>query len=321
MKYVEKPGHSPLLIAALIQADREYREQLHAWLHENYPEYSGPNDNISVTTLNAPPRMVQLVRRHADKIVIDPIEDNFYTLFGKVVHFFLEQNHREWERVEERKGAVIKIAGRKILIHGQADVYDERAYRLEDHKYTSTYSVSKDNEGYEAQLNVLAYIWERHGLPVEEIFNNYMFRDFVSNGREKFGEHYPTEKALYKPIPRWDNDRVKLYIAERVRLHVKAQDIPDDKLPHCTPEERWQELSFAAVRKSNRTKKWNKTADKVSGKKEEIEEFISKNKVDAKGQALTYRIDERLSSPKRCEKYCKAAPFCSQYQASKKQKH
>jgi hypothetical protein len=77
-------------------------------------------------------------------------------------------------------------------------------------------------------------------------------------------------------------------------------------LPLCTKEERW--TSGGGVRFIYRTKKGDYTKrPKIAHTPAELEK-LKQEYADA-----GYKTEKILSTPKKCLKYCLAAPFCSQH--------
>lgn len=294
----ERNDLSPIFMRALSLANDRYVDDLNQWLDEWEFDYQ-----ISVTSLAKPPRERQLTERNYDEIVIDPM-DNYWTLFGNAVHNILESAVIEGEKVEERLGVIIKVLGKNVLIHGQADYYCRKDAYLEDHKYTSAWSVLKEKDEHVAQLNVLAWIWRMDGKPVEEIKNNYLFRDW--SPRNKHIEGYPQEQALLVPVPLWKTKNVVEYVTERAEAHIKAAEAKTEDLPLCSEKERWADGGGMRIHYKTQKGEWSKRPYFCRTKEEfkkRIEELkgreIKKEKVHAK--------------PKKCLNYCLAAPFCSQH--------
>ena len=109
------------------------------------------NADYSVTELIAPPRIIQLRRRHDNEITVDPY-DRIWLLFGKLVHGKLEDHAGFNSLSEERLHTV--IGG--IKVSGAPDLYEDEC--IWDYKTTSLYSV-KDGlkPEWEAQTNLYRF--------------------------------------------------------------------------------------------------------------------------------------------------------------------
>jgi hypothetical protein len=82
------------------------------------------------------------------------------------------------------------------------------------------------------------------------------------------------------------------------------ESVPDDELPICSPEERYNSGDKYAVMKKGR-----KTAMRVLDSKEEAEKWMKDNGGD--------HIDVRSGEDKKCLDYCAACEFCSYYKSLK----
>jgi hypothetical protein len=89
---------------------------------------------------------------------------------------------------------------------------------------------------------------------------------------------------------------------------AEAEKLPDDELPICTPEERFNSGDKFAVMKKGR-----KTALRVLDSMEEAEQWKTNN---GKGDFIEVRPGE----DKKCADYCSVCDFCSHYREQAKEK-
>ena len=80
----------------------------------------------------------------------------------------------------------------------------------------------------------------------------------------------------------------------------RCEQLPDDELPLCTPEERYNSGDKYAVMKKGR-----KTALRVLDSMEEAEKWMADNGGD--------EIEVRPGEDKKCIDYCSACEFCNYY--------
>lgn len=315
MRYKERNDLDPVLVFALKHIPTLYQSEVDGWLTANYPAYK--DRHISVTALAKPPRQRQLFARHHDEFIVDPM-DNYYSIYGTALHQMMEMladqlqvELNEPVKTEQRIGRVFKVNGEKWLVHGQLDLYYPNSYRLVDHKYCSVWTAMEEQPEYDAQLNVLKYLAERQKtpMPVEEIFNSLLFRDWRSSDAKRLGDRYPTEKAMYRHVDVWPEEKTRQWVVDRLKMHISNSDREDDQLTECTPEEIW--CDWRVIRKSKRTKRWNKTPDK-QGKKEVCEEYLKENKGDEE-----LKLEQGV--PKRCLYYCQCNVVCNQFKAWQKE--
>jgi hypothetical protein len=90
------------------------------------------------------------------------------------------------------------------------------------------------------------------------------------------------------------------WLSDRFALIARAEKLPDDELPLCTPEERFNSGDKYAVMKKGR-----KTALRVMDSLEEAERWKSEHGGD--------EIQKRPGEDKKCLDYCSACQFCSHY--------
>jgi hypothetical protein len=81
-----------------------------------------------------------------------------------------------------------------------------------------------------------------------------------------------------------------------------AEQVADDELPMCTPEERWHKPDTWALKK-----KGNKRALRVYDSELDAEEHFRNGTMNG----LKLEVEHRLGSDPRCESYCKVKEFCS----------
>ena len=267
---------------------------------KNDPYNSGPCD-ISVTRLIAPPRKVALEALHYKELEEDASQ-RIWSLFGQAMHVILERAETVAD-TEQR----LSIERCGWTISGQFDNFDAIKGTLTDYKVTSVYSAkSKAHTDYEAQLNLLAHILRCNGYTVNSIQIVAILRDF-SPCKLQRETNYPTTPVQTIFFPLWSEEKCEEYIYERIRLHQEART----KLPRCSDEETWKTPDTYALMKDNR-----KTAVKLFEDRNEAVKAYNTACDKAKNEELYY-VQIRPGRCIRCEDYCPAKKFCSQYQEYK----
>lgn len=280
--------------------------------------------HLSVTTLPRSPRQRILFNRHSNKIVLDPLS-GFWKLFGHVVHTIMEKYPQVGDLIEERLG--FEVDG--CYVHGAADLYSFSTETLQDYKITKANSMLYGLKfEYEAQLNVLAYIFRHHGFIVKNLQNVFLFRDWDPR-MIKEGSLYPKEQIQVVNIPMWDDAKTLAYIKERVRLHISNDNVADDSLPHCTDQELWRKPERYAIHKIDPKtghKALSTTGDgKLMRAKATVDSVAEahawmdhpKNMFDAKQKPIQYEYVVKPAVATRCN-WCEIKEFCSQYRAEQK---
>jgi hypothetical protein len=269
----------------------------------NDPYTKGKSD-FSVTELLQPPRARALINKHRDEIVED-VADRLFALMGQIGHAILERAGGE-SLVERRFFA--KVA--TFTISGQADlVITPEGSELIDYKFCSVWTMLNGvKPEWTQQVNILRYLAANDigDVGKEPIYCDInkanivaIFRDWSKPkaGREK---DYPQSQVKVFPVELWPLEKTEEFICNRIAAHITAEKI----LPLCTDEERWRTQEKWAVMKEGR-----KSAVKLYDHKEHA--IIS-----TRGESKLY-IQHRPGESKRCEFYCNAAPFCTQFQSEK----
>jgi len=259
--------------------------------------YDKGDCDYSATELLIPPRARALMREHKDEITEDASE-LIFRLIGDIGHLLLERAGEGSGYVEKRFFA--DIAGRKVS--GKADLIclPDQGHQLIDYKFTSIYTtMDGPKREWTEQLNILAYLAKRNGVDIGSANIVAIYRDW-SKPKAAREKDYPKSQVAVLPIELWPEDKQREFITYRIVQHEAAKTA----LPLCTPEERWQTPNQWAVKK-----KGNKRATRVFDNEEQAEAAVTFGD--------NMEIEFRPGESKRCECYCAAAPFCSQYLSTK----
>ena len=130
-----------------------------------------------------------------------------------------------------------------------------------------------------------------------------LFKDWRKSELIRKGDEYPIVPMMPLDLPILAFPEVEKYLRERIAIHKKAYEQSDTELPLCTSKEMWEQPATYAVFKRGAT---SGRAVRVFDSYREADNFIG-------AQTLTYEVIERRGKRTRCEGYCPAAPFCSQY--------
>ncbi len=267
-------------------------ESLYTALSANW--YSQPG-HISVTGLIQPPRIRQLMLRYENQIEED-VSDKIWMLLGSAVHDVLERAETARSLQEER----LKTEVMGWTVTGAADLWEEPGI-VSDYKVTSVWAgINGVKPDWEAQTNIYGYLYRLAGFPVNELRIVAIYRDWSKN-RAKQGNGYPQCAAGVLSVPVWSDKEVLDYMKQRLQLHQEAEQLPDEQLPLCTAEEKWQKPTQFAVMKQGR-----KSAVRVLDTQEEAEEYLA----NIQKEYDKHYIEERPGRNVRCEEYCPVQPFC-----------
>jgi hypothetical protein len=182
---------------------------------------------------------------------------------------------------------------------------------LSDYKFTSVWTVIYGlKPEWKAQMNCYKPFYEAATFPVNEMKIYVLGRDWKRTDM-LHNNNYPKHEISTLNVPVWNANEIETYMQARVRIHQNCEDIEDNKLPFCTPEERWEKKTTWAVIKEGR-----KRAERVLDSEQKAIEYI--NIAQDKKLAIIKRPGEST----RCEHYCVCKEFCNQYQEIiKEEKH
>ena len=261
-------------------------------------EYETANNEYRVTSLLKGIRETELERRHSREIKRD-VSDMVWLLFGTATHSILE---RQKEGDREIKETRLKMEMDGIVLSGQFDLYNEEEERITDYKTASVWKIIYGNyEDWRRQLLIYAYMLRDAGFPVKRGRVVAFLKDH-SKRDAKVKAEYP--KLPVQPVDFTFSERdfqeIEVWLKEKIAEVKRARELPDDRLPLCTQEERFNSGDKYAVMKKGR-----KTALRVLDSKEEAEQWMASNGGDS--------IEIRPGEDKKCQDYCAAKEFCSYY--------
>ena len=266
--------------------------------------YTRGSANISVTGLIGPARKRRLEINHADELTTD-VADRIWSLYGQIVHAILERADLVDDQIIAERRLYIDRHGWKLS--GQFDRVVLSSGTLQDYKFTSVYAV-KDGvkPEYEAQGNIYRLMLRDHGYNINAIQVIGILRDWSKTRARVEGGGYPQHPVAVLDVPVWSYEQTEEYITARLKAHGLTQT----ELPECTDDERWASNEVFKVRKVG-----NKTAIKghANFKTEQEAETAMLALQDEKPKDQ-FEVIFVPGEAKRCQDYCEAAPFCSQYQ-------
>jgi hypothetical protein len=257
--------------------------------------YSKGDADASVTELLTPPQMRKLIIKHDDEIVVD-VSDMLAALQGRAMHYIMELAATGKYNMLTEKSIYSMYNGWKIK--GQFDHVLIGEGILIDFKTCSYYKVANDARPMEwiQQTNIYKRLLQKEvGLVVNRIQVVAFVKDF-NKRKAKTTAGYPPAGLVSLDIPVWEDDAIDALIEERIRLHKESDPRP------CTDSDIWARPAQYAVMKRGRMK-----ALRLFDTAQEAEEMAS----TSVGLHVEYRPGEAV----RCQDWCLAAPFCTQWQA------
>lgn len=259
-------------------------------------DYQYKENEYRATTLLRGVRETLLLRRYDHEIEVD-VSDMVWLLFGTAVHDIMERSREKDTELKESR--VYKQYG-KYLLSGQFDLYCSEKKEISDYKTGSVWKfIFGQFEDWEKQLHIYAVLMEEAGFPVEKGRVNAFLKDHSKAKARREKNYPPLPVGVHKfPITREGIEETDRWIADKFQVIEKCEQLPDNELPLCTPEERWNREGGYAVMKSGR-----KSALRVLPTRAEAEEWVARN---GKGEWIEKRVGEDI----KCLDYCYAKKFC-----------
>lgn len=223
------------------------------WLATNNYEYDTDDRVISATSLLKPLKAIHLARKYRENQKEVDVSDLSNLVMGSSIHAGIEEalEPSNIKKVAELLGynpdkvldnlVVEKRTKKEIngyVISGQFDMVYKGT--VCDIKSTSTWKyILGDGDDYVKQMSI--YKW----LNPELITSNsgwifYIFTDW-SKAESRRKSDYPQDRIQSKEYM-LDNS-IEDYINKKTLALRALESVEDDKLPDCTPEERWEKKS------------------------------------------------------------------------------
>ena len=261
-------------------------------------DYIFADNEYRVTSLLKGIRETILERRHFNEIEQD-VSDMIWLLFGTAVHGILEHQQEGDNEIKEER---IKVTIGDYLLSGQFDLYNDETKTITDYKTCSVWKVIfGDYSDWRRQTLIYAWMIRQFGFEADNAEIIALMKDH-SKRDAKIKENYPqlpVQKIKFKFTDE-DFTEIEEWLKSRFAEIAEAEKLPDDELPLCTPEERFNSGDKYAVMKKGR-----KTAMRVLDSMEEAEKWMADNGGDF--------IETRKGEDKKCKDYCSVCQFCNYY--------
>lgn len=273
-------------------------------------QYDSGDTDYSVTTLQDPPRIVQLERRHGHKVPFD-VAGSLASFMGTAIHEYMERMLRAMDptqqvyRLENRLGRT--VLNRKVT--GAFDIFLLGDDELFDIKTSKTFNfIYNDRKHWTAQQNMYrSFIREEWGIELKKL--NIMFWGWEwSKYTMMQNKDYPRQQVTTISLPLWSEARVKEYMEERIQMMIDSEDLSDVNLPHCSDEDMWADDNVYAVKRTDR-----KNALRLLKDKGKAQEWMNTYQQESGIPVTKLHIETRLGKRKRCEDWCGINKWCSQY--------
>ncbi len=267
-------------------------------------EHTYTPKQYSVTALLKGACQTILERRHDNEIEQD-VSEMIWLIFGTAVHGVLEQSQETENQLKENKIVVELMNGYKLS--GIFDLYDDKTGTVTDYKTASVNKVLfNDWEDYRKQTLIYCWMLRKIGFHAHRGEIVAMLKDH-SKTKALQGGDYP-QHPVY-PIS-WEFteeefNQIDEWIHDRFEELSDCEQMTDDDLPACTPEERWHKEDTYAVMKEGR-----KSAVRVFKTHGDAQAYIDSKMLDNK-----HSIVKREGTDNRCENYCNVNKWCPYYKS------
>lgn len=253
---------------------------------------------ISATTLLQGIKQIILTDRHWDHLE-DDVSDRIWAIWGTAVHSLLEQEG-EHDFTEQE----ISYPVGDITVTGRIDNYDMQNGIICDYKTASVWKVKVGDFGdWYKQGMIYAWLLAKNGFTVTKCRFITLLKDH-SKSEAARDRQYPVNPVFVYEFDVTFVNLIKIdtFIRNKVREYVRCQELGDNDIPPCTPDERWDKATKYAVKKDGR-----KTAVRVLDDKEAAESMAAEL---GKGHSVEIRPGEST----KCQSYCLCCGFCNYYQ-------
>ena len=279
-------------------------------LVDAYMSHSEPKENeVSTTTINNKPTgMIVLDRNHKDDIVID-VQQIITSAIGTILHGYFEMYAKDFGLLSEKSVTRdVKINGKDYEVTGRFDFFDPKTGELFDLKSTkvATYEKNRDGRDDEWFMQGMSYaegIERTLGYPVKKFTNVCLILDYSAMKKEISGAVQMISHDMTTPEAREYMAEILDFQNEKLKRFDDIRDFDESKLPMCTPEERWEDQSWAVM------KEGRKSAVRCFDTEEEAEAFYESLEKDKNKHSIV----ERKGNPRRCLNYCNVKDFCPYY--------
>lgn len=281
------------------------------WAHKNHYKSYG---DYSVTGLIDTPRVTRLKKRY-EKLSEPEIIGTMPSIYGTAVHDYMEKCLSQYQmnpdvEYELERSVYDKISDR--IITGKFDVLANRKH-MYDFKTCKTWKTvfDPDFEEWHEQQNLYAYLLHRRGIDIETINIIALYQDW-QEGQALRNSSYPQSQMIEYELEKWEPQVAEEFLRERLYIHKQCEELPDDELPECTREERWERFSDGrTVQYALMKDKSARAAVPGSLKCNSVKELVEL----ARTKKLTGDsfIEVRYAQRKRCENYCSVNKWCNLY--------
>ena len=253
---------------------------------------------LSATTLLNGTKQIILMDRHWEELE-DDVADRFNAIIGTAVHDLLQKYEGQHEFVEEQ----MKVELDGITVTGKIDNYNMEEGLISDYKTAKVWKVKfNDFEDWRKQGLIYAWLLRKNGFEAKTCRFIAMLNDHSAAEAQR-NSSYPQKPMCVYQFTVTDGffEEIENFIEARVQMYNKYKELPDDEIPPCSKEERWQTKDSFAVKKEGR-----KNAVRVMDTQDEADKL-------AADLGKNHYVEHRIGESRRCLAYCLCKNFCNFY--------
>jgi hypothetical protein len=252
---------------------------------------------LSATTLLNGIKQILLTDRHWDDLS-DDVADRFWAIIGTAVHSVLEH-----EGVNEFTEEFMSYELDGVTVTGRIDNYNMKDGIIADYKSVSVWKVKfHDFSDWHQQGLIYAWLLHKNGFKVERCQFIALIKDHSKRDAKRDFQYPQKPMYVYEfAVTSEGLAEIEAFIKEKIAAYKQYREMPDDGIPPCSPEERWEKPTKYAVKKEGR-----KTAVRVLDTQDEAEKMSADL---GKGHYIETRPGEQV----RCQDYCLCCEYCDFY--------
>ena len=246
-----------------------------------------------------------LKRRHAEEIE-DDVADRVWAIFGTAVHEILRNSSESDSQLKENwLECKLDFPLDGYSLSGIFDLYDDSDGTVTDYKTASVWKVQfGDFDDWRKQTLMYCWLLQQIGFDAWNGQIVALLKDH-SVRKAKTERGYPKHPVAKLKWGFSDDDikRIEGEIYSWFTMIALEEQLPDDRLTPCSPEQRWHKDDKWAV-----MKKGLKTAVRVYSNEGDAYQRAAGENREA-GKELYY-VEERLGEDTKCDSYCSVSDFC-----------
>ena len=255
---------------------------------------------LSATTLIQGVKQIILTDRYWDRFEED-VSDRIWAIFGSAVHSVLE-SEGQYDFTEQEMS--YKVGN--ITITGKIDNYNMKNGIICDYKTASVVKVKfADFTDWYLQGMIYAWLLTKNNFPVNKCRFIALLKDHSKTDSLRERDYPKDPVYIYEfPVTPQGLFKIGIFIKNKVAEYKRCISLPDNEIPPCSPEERWERPPKFAVMKD--------------GLKRAVRLFDRRDDADllAETKGGNHYVEYRQGESIKCRSYCPCNRFCNFYQES-----